>query len=409
MGITTEDASSPLPGSEPVVTARGVERERVRLLLVEADQVAARMLQRELREGDPAFEVAAVDRLDAALRHLAGAETDAVLVDLSLPDSGGLETLSALRAQALALPIVVLAGGDDEELALRALGGGASDHLIKGRITGDLVARAVRYAIERERLVAAERESRRDAETARDGALKTQRALETSERRRRALLGSMLRAEEAERQRIAVELHDDTIQVMVAALVGLDACQATIDRDDTDAAVERIARARTTLSEAVDRVRRMTFELRPPLLDAQGLGPAVSDLLDEVAAECGLETRIDVSVRRYSPEIEILAYRTVRELMANVRKHAQAHRIDLTLRDRGSVLACALTDDGVGFDSDGVDRPRRRRRMRLHLGLDATVERVRIAGGTFSIDSNSGGTTVRFTVPIHRRGDVGRG
>jgi signal transduction histidine kinase len=152
----------------------------------------------------------------------------------------------------------------------------------------------------------------------------------------------------------------------------------------------------------------MTFELRPPLLDAQGLGPAVSDLLDEIAAECGLETRIGVSVRRYSPEIEILAYRTVRELMANVRKHAQADRIELSLQDRGSVLACSLTDDGVGFDSSGVDRPRRRR-MRLHLGLDATVERVRIAGGTFSIDSNSDGTTVRFTVPIHRRGDLRRG
>jgi signal transduction histidine kinase len=397
-GFTTEDARSPLPPvPDPVVDAR---------LAAGTDGLE---LQRELREGDPAFEVATVDRLDAALHHLGGAATDAVLVDLSLPDSRGLDTLSALRAGALALPIVVLAGGDDEELALRSLGGGASDHLVKGRVTGDLVARAVRFAIERERRVAAERESRRDAETARDGALKTQRALETSERRRRALLGSMLRAEEAERQRIAVELHDDTIQVMVAALVGLDACQATIDRDDTDAAVERIARARTTLSEAVDRVRRMTFELRPPLLDAQGLGPAVSDLLDEVAAECGLETRMDVSVRRYSPEIEILAYRTVRELMANVRKHAQAERIELSLHDRGSLLVCSVTDDGVGFDSDGVDRPRKRRRMRLHLGLDATVERVRIAGGTFSIDSGPGGTTVRFTVPLHRRGDIARG
>jgi signal transduction histidine kinase len=403
-GITTEDARPPLPVPDPVVDTHRLaastgEPERIRLLLVEADQVAARMLQHQLREGDPAFEVATVDRLDAALDHLGAATTDAVVVDLSLPDSRGLETLSALRAGALALPIVVLAGGDDEELALRALGVGASDHLVKGRVTGDLVARAVRYAIERERLLAAERGSRRDAEIARDGALKTQRAL----------LGSMLRAEEAERQRIAVELHDDTIQVMVAALVGLDACQATIDRDDADAAVERIARARTTLSEAVDRVRRMTFELRPPLLDAQGLGPAVSDLLDEVAAECGLETRMDVSVRRYSPEIEILAYRTVRELMANVRKHAQANCVELSVQDRGTVLVCALTDDGVGFDSGDADRPRRRRRMRLHLGLDATVERVRIAGGTFAIDSNSGGTTVRFTVPIHRRGDVRRG
>jgi DNA-binding response OmpR family regulator len=143
-GFTTEDARPPLPVPDPVVDTRSLEGDRIRLLLVEADQAAARALQHELREDDPAFEVATVDRLDAALDHLGAAATDAVVVDLSLPDSRGLETLSALRAGALALPIVVLAGGDDEELALRALGVGASDHLVKGRVTGDLVARAVR-------------------------------------------------------------------------------------------------------------------------------------------------------------------------------------------------------------------------------------------------------------------------
>jgi signal transduction histidine kinase len=301
----------------------------------------------------------------------------------------------------------VLAGREDEELALEALGAGASDYLLKGRTSRDLVARAVQYAIERERLLVAERESRRDAEAARSSALRTLRALEASEKRRRSLLGSMLRAEEAERQRIAVELHDDTVQVMVAALVGMDACQATIDRDDPGGAVESMARARATLSEAVDRVRRMSFELRPPLLDAQGLGPAVTDLVDEVAAECDLERRVDVSLRRYSPEIEILTYRTIRELMANVRKHARAHRVELDVREERSAVVCTLTDDGVGFDAGGIERATGRRGMRLHLGLDATIERVRVAGGTFTIESApDGGTSVRFAIPIHRQGDI---
>jgi signal transduction histidine kinase len=372
--------------------------------------VAARQLQRKLRDTGAGFDVAAVGRLDEGLAHLAATATDAVLVDLALPDSRGLDALTTLRARAADLPILVLAGSDDEELALRALGDGASDYLLKGRVSGDLVVRAVQYAIERERLLVAERESRRDAEAARDNALQTQRALETSEKRRRALLGSMLRAEEAERQRIAVELHDDTIQVMVAALVGMDACQATIDRDDPGGAIESMARARATLAEAVDRVRRMSFELRPPLLDAQGLGPAVTDLVDEVAAECGLESQVDVTLRRYAPEIEILAYRTVRELVANVRKHARAQRVELRMHERAAAIVCVLADDGVGFESGRFGAPSGRRGMRLHLGLDATIERVRIAGGTFAIDSSTGGgTSVRFTVPIHRQGDVRSG
>ena len=413
-GTTTEDAQSPLPGHDPVVSARRIGEVaadaaagRVRLLLVDPDEVAGRQLQRQLHEFGGGFEVAVAGRLSTALAHLATSPTDAVLADLSLPDSSGLETLARLRSGASELPILVLAGREDEELALEALGAGASDYLLKGRTSRDLVARAVQYAIERERLLVAERESRRDAEAARSSALRTQRALEASEKRRRSLLGSMLRAEEAERQRIAVELHDDTVQVMVAALVGMDACQATIDRDDPGGAVESMARARATLSEAVDRVRRMSFELRPPLLDAQGLGPAVTDLVDEVAAECDLERRVDVSLRRYSPEIEILTYRTIRELMANVRKHARAHRVELDLHEERSAVVCTLTDDGVGFDANGIERATGRLGMRLHLGLDATIERVRVAGGSFSIESApGGGTSVRFTIPIHRQGDV---
>jgi signal transduction histidine kinase len=413
-GTTTEDARSPLPARDPAVSARRIGAAaadaspgRVRLLLVDSDEVAARQLQRGLHDFGAGFEVAVAGRLSTALAHLATAPTDAVLVDLALPDSSGLDTLGRLRAGASDLPILVLAGRDDERLALEALGAGASDYLLKGQASRDLVARAVQYAVERERLLIAERESRRDAEAARSSALRTQRALEVSEKRRRSLLGSMLRAEEAERQRIAVELHDDTVQVMVAALVGMDACQATIDRDDPGGALESMARARATLSEAVDRVRRMSFELRPPLLDAQGLGPAVADLVDEVAAECNLERRLEVSLRRYSPEIEILTYRTVRELMANVRRHARAQTVELELREERSAVVCTLRDDGVGFDAGGIERATGRRGMRLHLGLAATIERVRVAGGTFTIESTpGGGTSVRFTVPIHRQGDV---
>lgn len=378
---------------------------RIRLLMIEPDEVAARQLQHQI-EAAGGFDVSPVGSLDAGLAHLTAAGADAVLVDLALPDSG-LAVLEELRSRAADLPIVVLAGRDDEELALRALGAGASDYLPKGGAGGDLVARAVQYAIERERLLAAERESRRDAEAARDSALRAQHALETSEQRRRALLGSMLRAEEAERQRIALELHDDTVQVMVAALVGMDACQATIDRDDLGGAAESMARTRATLSEAVDRVRRMSFDLRPPLLDAQGLGPAVGHLICELAADCDLETHVDVAVRRYAPEIEILAYRTLRELIANVRRHAYASSVTLRLHEQSAALVCVLADDGVGFDPSRFERPAGRRGIALRLGLDATIERVRIAGGAFAIDSTAGaGTTVRFSLPIHRAGDV---
>ena len=393
-------------------TADGAAAEAgpIRLLLIEADEVAARQLRRKLRECGAAFEVATVGRLDTALAHLATTATDAVLVDLALPESGGLDTLSALRARRADLPILVLAGSDDEELALRALGAGASDYLLKGRVTGDLVARAVQYAIERERLLVAERESRRDAEAARDGALQTQRALETSEKRRRALLGSMLRAEEAERQRIAVELHDDTIQVMVAALVGMDACQATIDRDDPGGALESMARARATLAEAVDRVRRMSFELRPPLARRAGarpgrVRPRRRGRRRVRARDAGRHRAAPVRARDRDPGLPDAARAGRKRAQARAgaapeAAHARAgggDRVRPRRRRRGVRLAPVRAAQRPARDA-AAPRPRCDHRARPHRRRH------------FAIDSGTGGgTSVRFTVPIHRQGDVRAG
>src|SRR4029079_14208878 len=100
-----------------------------------------------------------------------------------------------------------------------------------------------------------------------------------------------------------------------------------------------------------------------------------------------------------SPEIEILTYRTVRELIANVRKHARAHRIELDLREERAPVACPLRDEGVGFDAGGIERATGRMGMRLHLGLDATVERVRVAGGAVAIHTAPrGGAAARLAI-----------
>jgi two-component system NarL family sensor kinase len=93
--------------------------------------------------------------------------------------------------------------------------------------------------------------------------------------------------------------------------------------------------------------------------------------------------------------------------VANERRHARARSLELRMHEQASMLVCMLADDGVGFDPARHEHTSGRRGTGIHLGLDATIERVRIAGGAFSIDSTEGGgTTVRFSVPIHRRGDV---
>ena len=130
------------------------------VLVVEDNPGDARLVQIYL-EGDTAaaFTVTIADRLGVALERLAGQVFDVVLLDLSLPDSFGLDGLARLRAAAPLLPVVVLTGTADEGLALDALRQGAQDYLVKGQGDGDLVRRAIRYAIGRSRADAALRES----------------------------------------------------------------------------------------------------------------------------------------------------------------------------------------------------------------------------------------------------------
>jgi two-component system, sensor histidine kinase and response regulator len=122
----------------------------IHVLLIEDNPGDARLLRELLQEtGSPPFELVHADRFSEALRRLSEQRFDVVLLDLSLPDAQGLDTISRLGRQAEGTPIVILTGLNDEEIAIRALQQGAQDYLVKGQADGQLLARALRYSIER--------------------------------------------------------------------------------------------------------------------------------------------------------------------------------------------------------------------------------------------------------------------
>lgn len=125
----------------------------IKVLLIEDNLGDARLLREILVEVKSIrFDLVHVDRLEQSIFQLQHDTFDVILLDLSLPDSQGLETLSHIKDEGAAIPIVVLTGLDDEILAIKAVQSGAQDYLIKGRVTGDMLARAIRYAIERKRV-----------------------------------------------------------------------------------------------------------------------------------------------------------------------------------------------------------------------------------------------------------------
>jgi two-component system, cell cycle sensor histidine kinase and response regulator CckA len=134
--------------------------ERLNVLLIEDSDGDARLIREMLADvRGTAYHLEVADRLAAGLERLARGGIDVLLLDLSLPDSQGLETFNRVHEQAPGAPIVVLTGFDDETLATRAVQTGAQDYLVKGHVEGHLLARSMRYAIERQRAAEAVRES----------------------------------------------------------------------------------------------------------------------------------------------------------------------------------------------------------------------------------------------------------
>src|SRR5829696_8277268 len=208
------------------------------------------------------------------------------------------------------------------------------------------------------------------------------------------LLAELVAAEEETRRRIAADIHDDTAQAVAAAGLRMDALVADL-RDPV--AREAAVNAREALGEANKRLRRLLFELRPPALDEAGLAAALELFLTDAFSQNGFDWRVDNRLRgEPSPEVRAILYRVALEALTNVRKHAGASLVEVSLERRGVGVAVSVRDDGAGFELPAPEAPSRPG----HIGLLSMRERAEAAGGRFALASTPGsGTTVDFWMP----------
>jgi len=208
---------------------------------------------------------------------------------------------------------------------------------------------------------------------------------------RRQLLLRLEDAQEEERRRIAADIHDDSIQVMSAA----DIRAQSLARQITDPALRAEAdELRETIRAAVDRLRHLLFELRPPALDREGL---VSALRAYSSGGTPVPEIVDRLRSEPPPDIRVILFRIAQEAIANARKHADAAAITVSLATEDGGVRVVVTDDGRGFDTAVLETP-----QPGHIGLPTMVERAELAGGRCRIESRpeGGGTTVDAWVPF---------
>lgn len=218
------------------------------------------------------------------------------------------------------------------------------------------------------------------------------------------LLKKVITAQEEERKRIARELHDETNQSLAALAVGLKAASALVKRD-----VERAERTLEDLKDSAVIIMRelhnIVYDLRPTLLDDIGLIPALRWCAETRLESQGIEVSMEVTgvSSRLPPEVETILFRIGQEAISNIAKYAEAGHVHLCLRGAEDHVLLRVSDDGCGFDVDGVLREKEGKRS---LGLIGMMERAGLLGGKVEIESNIGaGTIISAQVPISPRGE----
>jgi len=207
----------------------------------------------------------------------------------------------------------------------------------------------------------------------------------------------LMEAREAERVRLAQEVHDGPAQALVNAIFQADYIERVLDTDPGTVRTE-VRFLRERLRRQLDDVRAFISQLRPPLLAELGLNGSIEDGVATMRALTGatIETDLAAPAERLSDEGQVVVLRVVQEALQNVRRHAEARlvRVSTHLDDDGWTLEVA--DDGRGFDVDAVSA-----RGRRSFGLQFMRDRAELIGARFEVRSSPpGGTLVRLAIPV---------
>jgi signal transduction histidine kinase len=210
---------------------------------------------------------------------------------------------------------------------------------------------------------------------------------EEAERSRHA--DQLIAAEQDERRRLALFLHDVPVQSMSGIALMLDGVVDAIDRGRFEDAKEILARAVSRQRETIRELRDLSFALEPVVLRDQGFGPAVQALADQVEFSQGVVVDLDVDAADVlASRAQIVLYQIIRESLDAAMRRGPPTRISVNIGEvGGGAVETLITDDGSG---------ERRRRV-----FEALAERARTLGGTVDLDrsSDEGGTAVRITLP----------
>jgi len=208
------------------------------------------------------------------------------------------------------------------------------------------------------------------------------------------LVGNTIAAQEAERERICLEVHDGVAQTMASAFQYLQGMESNLPADSPY--VDLINKAKAQMKHAIQEAREVINSLQPATLKDLGLIPTLRQEMYKIEEESGWKVNFNAPAQRFPPAMEIGLYRIIHEAITNIKKHTRTHRVDISISTDGQYINVLIRDHGKGFDQDSPDILKKK-----GVGLISMRKRAELLQGTLNIESIPGrGTTLIIKIPF---------
>jgi signal transduction histidine kinase len=350
----------------------------IRILLLEDSPTDAELVRYALRQGGLNFTLEHVDNKAAFVERLEATPPDLVLSDFSLPSLDGYEALALARERCPDVPLIFVTGTLGEEVAIETLKKGATDYVLKHRLSRLVpsVHRAMREAKER-------RERKRAEEQ-----------LRLSHAQLRSLSMYLQDVREEERTHIAREVHDELGQALTGLKLQLTWLSSRLPPNPKPLQ-EKAKDMASCIDDTIQTIRRIATELRPGVLDTAGLPAAIDWQAHQFQSQTGIQCRVKTTVQDadWNQDLNTAFFRIFQETLTKIIRHAGATRVEVRLSEDDGWLELQIKDNGRGISEAQIHNTK-------SIGLLGMRERAALLGGEVVWRGQSGkGTTVTVRLP----------
>jgi signal transduction histidine kinase len=354
--------------------------------MLEDDAADAKLIAHTLRQGGISFSARRVETKADFLHELGTSPPDLILSDYALPSFDGYRALAIVLRKCPHIPFIFVTGTLGEEVAIETLKHGATDYVIKTRLS---------------RLVPSVRRAMREAEE-RAERKRAEAQLRASHEQLRALSVYLQYVREEERTRIAREVHDELGQALTGLKLDLARLGGQLPKR-LKLQIKKIRTLSTRIDTTIQAVRRISTELRPGILDDLGLVAAIewqaNDFQTRTGIKCEVVTPLEETV--LDQNLNTAFFRAFQETLTNVIRHAEATRVDVLLRKDGDTLVMEVHDNGRGISAQEISDTH-------SIGLRGMRERAALLAGEVTIQGIPGkGTTVTVSIPLGQPEEIG--